>query len=499
MPDIATRIAITGLILMQLPLLIGIAGPQTIVYQTGLVLLAGGLLWIACSGKIPERLPLSRRTFLSLLGLFTVCWALLALIRFKTGHYSVFDTGIYAQIIEGIRGGNGMWSGVHERHALSNHFTPAALLFVPLFSIKPTLLWLPMAKVLAWAAGAVVLERFGRSLFGERSWLAWALPVLWITHRFGTAMLFTEFQFSSLTPPLIFLAFLLLRKGKLPAALCLFVLLFAFRENLALVLVSAGIYQAFFIEKRRQGLFMCLVGIALGGVLYFVVMPSLAPAGEFSHVERLAPLALLWEKAQLLFFSLLSVAFLPIFSPLSLLLLLPVYALPLLSGDPQMLSHNFHYHDIALPVLFIATAHGLLAFSSRFKDGSSKIGWRVVAVALILLLVRYHNRYPMHYIRSEMGKEYSSNLHGEVRELARNIPTEATLFVPNEGGAYFFKFPNMRLSRPDDRRWCNTGMFVVTSIGKKTWPYEKSVYLAHVRQLKSNDGTGTGKEALHRR
>lgn len=483
--EIVVRLSLFfGLLCMQTPLIVGLVGPEYIIYHLGTALVTAALLLGSWCNLSPISAALTRRVSATCLVVFTLGWTAYIIARYYAGDYAVYDTGIYAQLINTIGRGGGFWSGVHAKNALSNHFTPVAIVLPPLFAITSTLLWLPLLKVLAWFCSALLLHIFCKELFGRHSIFIWIFPLLWIMHRFGAALLRAEFQFSTLTLPLILAVFILLRREKIGSAALLTIVMCLFRENLTLIAVCAGVYLICFLKRPKTGGLFILSGIVLGALLYFVVMPELGVDRSLSHSERFAPLSLWPDKLTLLFFSLLSVGFLPVFSPRSLLVLFPAYAVSLLSGDLQMISHDFHYHDIALPVLFICMAHGvhsLLKLNQKYRLPEKSA--RIATALLAALLIRYHNHYPMQPLRSQIDNQKTQILT-EIDMISSIVPDSAALFVPNTPGAYFFQFPYMQLDRPDKDHWCQPESYIVTTLRGNPWPYTPTQYTERAKKLR---------------
>lgn len=278
-------------------------------------------------------------------------WILLSIIQFWSLELNGFDTGIYANQIAIFQQEGRYYSSILGMPALGEHWTPALLLFAPLLTTSTSVILLPILKSTSLIGTGYLLYLFAKRHLGASN-LPIIVALAWSVSTPVNVLVEAEFQPSTLALPLIPWAFLNLAKGRTLAAIIPLTLLLGFKEHMALIWISAGLFLL--IERRsRAGLLFLVVGIGCGLIIYLVLMPHFALGLPNSHSGRFAPFALLPEKITLLAKLLASVVFLPLLSPATLLWILPSFGISLIANHDLMVKLSHHYHDIGMPILFM--------------------------------------------------------------------------------------------------------------------------------------------------
>ena len=453
----------------------GLEGPTLIGYHASFVGLLILLLLSLYSWRTSDIAFLFRREVFFLLILLSVSlWGWLLYQRYQHLGFSIFDTGIYTNILANLVYRGAFHSGVHDANALSNHFTPVLAFIAPLYSFEPHILWLPGLKVLGFLLSAWILLLISTELLGEDSPFRYALSIAWLLHRFVVFSMATEFQCSSLAVPFVLLAYFFAIKRQWRLLMFTLFFLLTFKENLALVWVSVGIFLMLYQSSYRLGLLVLGSGIAAGALIYFVIMPSFGEGYELSHIYRVAPFSAPYEKIQFLLLGLFSVGFLPLLSPKSILFILPLYALSFLSGEPKMWSYDFHYHDLALCGLFVGSAFGLKSIS---QDSQTRgLIFRLSGVVLFALLVRFHNRAPTQYLSQIMNEDRFATFE-ELTQLEAGLNGTESVYSLNTLGSYFVRNPSLTLLRkPHTISDLPADSVIVLSDKVSHWPLSSEEY-----------------------
>ncbi|MDM8521362.1 DUF2079 domain-containing protein [Anaerolineales bacterium HSG6] len=280
-----------------------------------------------------------------------------------------------------------MWP-IESRLAL--HVEPILLVFVPFYWLNlggPTLLLVSQASFVALGAWPLYLiarhELLGRGDASSKRrtvflpYLCLIFPLVYLLlPTLESAVLF-DFHAVTLAPTFILLAWYALLKRWDKRFILFIMLTMACKEDMPLLIGMLGLYIAL-VEKRYR---LAGITIALSLVWFvvalFVIQPQFAAQGNI-QLDRYAwlgdsPTAIistiltqpdlivdhLWHKANLpnylsmLFYP---TAFLALFSPLTLLPILPNMAINLLSDNPfTWRLEDFHYGAPFAPFILIAT------------------------------------------------------------------------------------------------------------------------------------------------
>jgi len=269
---------------------------------------------------------------------------------------------------------------------LRNHADPFLFLFVPLYLLWSSPVWLLVVQSVVVGLGAWPLFRLCERAFGRIPGCDGGPPaaLLAVAYLFSygvqSANLF-DFHPQTLAGTfLIFALWFMVQRRLWPFVLCA-VLAASTKENVPLSVAMLGLYAIFALRRPRWGLpvFGAAVGYFL--LVMFVVIPAFN-AGEASRLvsERYGPLGgsiggvvrtaftdpllvlgYVTTPEKLVY--LLSVVgaggLLGVFAPLVLAIPAPEIAINLLSDRPQMVDLRYHYSAAIIPFAFLAGAAGL--------------------------------------------------------------------------------------------------------------------------------------------
>jgi len=180
------------------------------------------------------------------------------------------------------------------------------------------------------------------------------------------------------------------------------IFLAGFKEHLPLVCISLGIFLLLYRRQQRNvGISLIVSGIVIGLLIFFVVMPYFNGGIPTNQSGKFGPLSLLPEKLGLLALALTTAGFLPLFSPKSLLFILPAFAISLLSNVPNMVSIHFHYLDMPMVILFIGVICGIADLNKgiyRLKGFHPRASACVLS-ACFLMIIAANTYFPARGIR----------------------------------------------------------------------------------------------------
>ncbi len=344
-----------------------------------------------------------------------------------------FDLGIYHNLVWNLAEGRGFWSDVLGRSHLGEHASPLVALFVPLYWLSPSAVWLVAAQgvALAVVAGAVLWfaelrlaavadarrRRWGwiallaLTLGYAPLWSAWwhdPQPVLW-----GAAGLA--------------LALVALERQRWWAVWLGLLLLLASRESAGL----AGLGLAWWAWRKagspRAALAIAVVSLLWATIALLWLMPAMREGLDWGHASRFAPHGLPAEKGLYLARLLGQVALLPLWDPVAALAALPGVLLNLMTGHPPQLSSAYHYDAQVAPFLLIAAAGGLAVWLRRTEVPP---GVRALRAALLIAALAWGACPPLRAVIQLWQPDRAAGVAVTKAELATVralIPADATL------------------------------------------------------------------------
>ncbi|MBE7470279.1 MAG: DUF2079 domain-containing protein [Anaerolineales bacterium] len=349
---------------------------------------------------------------------------------------------------------------------LALHVEPILLLLVPLYWLNlvgPETLLIIQATVVALGAWPLYqLSMVNDRLSTIHYPLSTIFPLAYLLlPTLESAVLF-DFHAVTLSATFLLFAFLALEQKKDWRFLIFAFLSMACKEDIPLVVAMLGLYAG--LAQRRWRLAALTIGLSAAWfvVAFFLIQPRFAAGGNIqldryawlgdSPSEMLATLLTqpalvfehLWRKADLpgyltqLFFP---TAFLALFSPLTLLPMLPPLAVNLLSDNPfTWRLEDFHYGAPLAPFLFISAIYGTRRVNEwangrigEWRMGEQFFAIRSFAILLFSLFLVFSIIY--HYYRGFtplarpfVWPEVTAH-HQRLAALLSALPPDAPLFT----------------------------------------------------------------------
>jgi uncharacterized membrane protein len=374
--------------------------------------------------------------------IIAIQWFLLVCLKYYSFNYHTWDVGSAGNSLSNLVQTGHWYNTLLGRHALANHFTPNLLIFYPLFWLKNSVLWLLLAKVTAFLVCPFLLVKTGR-LLKLPKYLLYIAPLLFLVHTYTANALLFEFQASSLSLPFILLSFNYAVEKKYWASFAFLLLLLGFKEHLALIWISVGAYVFLFQENRKVGSLFVVLGMLFGVLTFFVAMPYFAAGAESLHSVRFNPFALYAEKGMMIVWSLLSVGFMPLLAPRSLLFILPAFGISLISSDPNMMTFEYHYHDIAMVVLFFGVVLGLSNVDVVGDYLGKKTSSALVAGAVFIMVMMNHG-FPAQKIRDYLPSTETAAMMREIEQIKQVVSKDTALWVTERFSIFFIDYTNLK-------------------------------------------------------
>lgn len=307
---------------------------------------------------------------------FFILWTLVLWATFYSFNLDVVDSGIYSNIVFNSSQGRWLYNSWYKINALGEHFSPIMLVFVPLFWIHPSILWLLTAQVAAFAACPIILFFICKEIIKNKKLagqVALAATLLWFAFPSLLNAIKSGFHPSTLSIPLILLGFLALIQNRLKIFWPIMISLLLFKENLALIWISFGLYSLLVLKRKTLGTVLILFGAGWGIAVVKWVIPFFR-GGDWHHTDRLGPTQNIYLKLKYLWLYLfLPLGFLSLVNWRSSLMIWPPILLNLSVKFAEQFGGNYHYNDIIVPMLFLAAICGAASIKNWPKARSLKI------------------------------------------------------------------------------------------------------------------------------
>lgn len=344
-------------------------------------------------------------------------------------------------------------------HRLGQHFTPALLLWLPIYALAPNAATLVLIQVGLITAGGIVLYALARH------YLSPALSLMMMAGYYGAnavlGPLFSNFHDLSQIPLFIFTLLLAMEKRIwwlvwLMAALTLIV-----REDTGIVLFGVGVYMVVSRRFPRAGLAMCILAFSYVVLATNVLMAAFSEDvsrrfmmerfGQYADGDSASTLETLWailsnpvrlmgqifSKPQVKVFYLLvqtlPLAFIPFLSPYAWAIAgFPLFQLLVQQGESPLAIH-IRYAITLVPGLFYGTILWWSQHSHRFQRRFRRF-WIGCIVLSLLIMIPYNPHQvfyfaiptsfqPWIYVSLPRQWEHASHL----RQLVHQIPPEASV------------------------------------------------------------------------
>ena len=330
----------------------------------------------------PEAAPAGRRTRggvapWAIGGAAAAVLLAVAAVRWLTFHSTAYDLAFFDQVVWNASAGHGLRSSFVGYSFFGQHFEPALLLFVPLYRVHATPLWLLAGQSLALGLAVVPLWALAREWVGGRAAALAACTAYLLQVGLARAAGF-DFHTETLAVPFVFLALLGAARGRTALLLAAGVVPLLCKEDGALVTVGIGLL-ALTLHRRRAGLVLAGAGVAAGALVTLVLMPRLragAPgdlidryrylgATPAAVVEHLVTAPQSWlghllsaPAGPALVLALAAVGLLPLLRPAALAACVPVLLVALVSADAYQSGLRLQYGLPAVPLLVAAALAG---------------------------------------------------------------------------------------------------------------------------------------------
>jgi hypothetical protein len=390
-------------------------------------------------------------------------WFCLSVYRHAVFGSSLFDLGLFDQIVWNTAHGHAFRCSVHRLHFLGDHFGPALLVVTPLYWLvsSPVALLAVNALCVGAAAWPLFLAAKARGLTREASSV---LLLAFLAYPSCTSIAVYDFHPDLLALPWLMAALYFESTSRYRAMVVAALLAMSCKEEYAVFVAALGVFVAVGrkdVAIRRFGLALSAFALLYLWVVIKFVMPRYNAQGmeQLSRYEYLGHglggIAINLFRRPWVFFQQITpvklvhfvltfavLGFVPLRRPRHLLIALPTWGYSLLSTHENQAFMHYQNMVPVLPPLFFATLEALAPDAAsepalqRRRRVLSALAPFNVALALI--------------VQWWMWGRHPQPSREAVQAVARQLPPDASLSTTNALGPHFAqramltKFPSLR-------------------------------------------------------
>jgi len=414
--------------------------------------------------------------------------------------YSTFDQGIFNQVF---------WNGLHGRffqsslssslstnvvhngevptvyyHRLGQHFTPALLLWLPLYALFPSAATLSVLQVMLVTAAGLVLYALARQYLAPP--LAAMITVSYYGANAVIGPTLSNFHDLSQIPLYVFSLLLAMEKRCWWLFSILAVLILVVREDAGVILFGVGIYLVLSKRYPQIGLGLCTLSLGYMLILTNLIMPLFSEDisrrfmierfGQYADSQEASTLEIIWAmvtnplrllgqlfspffgKLKYLLGQWLPLAFVPAVSPAAwTIAAFPLLELFLQQGQSR-LAINIRYAMTVVPGLFYGAILWWSTHPEKFKQSSFRRFW-ILCISLSLFFSFTSNPHRAFYflvpesihpwVYVPLTQQWKHTV--QVKSLLSQIPSQAsvaatTSLVPHlSSRREIIRFPALQL------------------------------------------------------
>ena len=422
-----------------------------------------------------------------------------------------FDFGIFDYMVWNNLHGN-FFSGlfIGEKSHLSLHFQLILLPLAPIYLIWPDAKALLFIQSLVLGLGALPIYWLAENRLNR--WMGVGFAAVYLLFPALQGANLTEFHTVPLAAGFLAYAYWYLRCSNFKMLLLFSLLAAACQEDVLIIVGMMGFYL-YLTQKDFRGIILGLVGFGGFLILSLLIIPSFASHREL-HFALLRYKTLggsipnilttfgtrpdfVWnfvmsepDRVRYLTHLLAPVAYLSLFDPLTLLIIVPTVLLYLLSDVPTMFAlDRFQYSAVVVPFVVASAINGtafLVTVLHQKRGFSLKFLYTLFAVAILLASVGYHLKFGHTPVSLSFNLPAAEARHQTAYRMLELIPAEAVVsaqaglspHVTHRPGAYLFPFLTSAEHGPAE-------YIALDSIGN-VYPLQPEKYNSLVTELRTS-------------
>lgn len=369
--------------------------------------------------------------------IFIIIFSYLSIRRYQTLNSYYYDLGIMNQVVYNTSRGRFLEMTNQDLKKnvsrLAIHFDPILAVFAPFYKLYegPEVLLIGQVIILGLGALAVflisqkVLKKNLISLIFSLTYLFYFATQRAVLFDFHAVTLATTF----------FLFAIYFQEVKKWSWFFFFIFLTLLtKEHVGLAVFFIGTYLFFVKKEKKTGMITAILGIIFFIVTVYFIIPYFRGSEHFAtgyFVDIKSRLPNIIKNGTSYFRLMISPLFYSLFSPLTLLISLPEWAINILSINSNQRSIYFHYNSIIVAFLFYSLILGYKNFDRIIKSKILKAIIFLIFISINIYSIYQYNptpyfvKQPVHY--NEIDKVKSESIKFLVNKLKdENIKVATT-------------------------------------------------------------------------
>lgn len=305
---------------------------------------------------------------------FIIIFSHLSIKRYRTLNSYYYDLGIMNQVVYNTAHGRFLEMTNQDLKKnvsrLAIHFDPILAIFAPFYKIYEGPEVLLIGQVIILGLGALAVFLISQKIL-KKQLISFIFALTYLLYfSIQRAVLFDFHSVTLATTFFLFALYFNLVKKNNWYYVFIFLSLMT-KEHVGLVVFFLGTYLLFIKKEKKTGIITAILGIIFFIVTVYFIIPYFRGSehfatGYFIDIKSRLPDIM---KDGINYFKLLaSPLFYSLFSPLTLLISLPEWAINILSINSNQRSIYFHYNSIIVAFLFYSLILGFKNFNKIIKN-----------------------------------------------------------------------------------------------------------------------------------
>jgi uncharacterized membrane protein len=353
--------------------------------------------------------------------IFVIFFSFLSIKRYQTLNSYYYDLGIMNQVVYNTSQGRFLeMTNQDLKRNISRfaiHFDPILAVFAPFYKIYsgPEILLVGQALILGLGALAVYLLSV-KILKKQQISLIFSISYL-LYFAVQRAVLF-DFHAVTLATTFLLFTFYFLETKKYNLYYLFIILCLLTKEHIGLIVFMLGLYLFFIKKDNKQGIITSLTGLVFFIATVYIIIPYFRGSEHFAS-NYFVDINIRLRSIVLSGIDYTKMIFIPViysvFSPLSLMIALPEWAINTLSANGNQRSFFFHYNSVIVAIIFYSLILGFKNFNDVIKNQKIRIMVFTAFIFFSLRSIYLFNpvpslvRYPVKYRELDLVAKTSLN------------------------------------------------------------------------------------------
>ena len=384
---------------------------------------------------------------------FIILFSYLSIKRYRTLNSYYYDLGIMNQVVYNTSRGRFLEMTNQDLKKnvsrLAIHFDPILAVFAPFYKLYEGPEVLLIGQVMISGLGALAVFLISQKVLKKNPIsLIFALSYLFY-FAVQRAALFDFHAVALATTFFLFALYFNLMKKNNWYYVFIFLSLMT-KEHVGLVVFFLGIYLFFIKKEKRTGIITAILGIIFFFTTVYLIIPYFRGGEHFAagyFIDIKTRLTAILNNGFNYIALMIGPLFYSLFSPLTLLISLPEWAINILSINSNQRSIYFHYNSIIVAFLFYSLILGYKNFDKKIKNKIIKGIYILFFISINIYSVYLYNplpffvKQPVNYreidkIKNESIKFWVNKLKDENIKVA-TTPKLAPFFTNRQ---YYYNF-----------------------------------------------------------